>query len=257
MMKYIPLMIGIFSAILLLVSGIAIKFHKAYWLISGYNTMSEEKKKNVDIKNLGEFLANILFVMSSIILIATLLMFLNQMVAAGIMFFLMLPVSIYTVIKAQTYDGNTREPDGTMKTGTKVLIGVVVGFLVLTMAGVGTLLYFSNKPAEYSIQDGTMRIGGLYGEEIKLSDIVSITLKEQIPEIQFKNNGSALGSQKKGYFKLKDIGKAKLFVNTNKPPFIFVNVKSGLRILNTNEPAETEKLYEKLLEAWKQNTISN
>jgi len=42
MMKYIPLMIGIFSAVLLSVRGIAIKYHKAYWLISGYNTMSEE-----------------------------------------------------------------------------------------------------------------------------------------------------------------------------------------------------------------------
>lgn len=256
MMKYIPLVICIFPVILLLVSGIAIKYHKAYWLISGYNTMSEENKKNVDIKNLGEFIANTLFVMSGIILIATLLILLNQTLAAVIMFCLIVPVSIYTVIKSQTYDGNTRTPNGTTKTGTKVLIGAVVGFMVLTMAGVGTLLYFSNKPAEYFIQDDTLRISGQYGEEIKLSDIVCITIEEQIPEIQFKSNGSDLGNKKKGYFKLKDIGQAKLFVDTQKPPFIFINVKSGLRILNTDESAETDKLYEKLLKAWKQNNLS-
>lgn len=254
-MEYIPFMIGMFSAVLLSVIGIAIKYYKAYWLISGYNTMSEAKKKNVDIKNLGEFIANISFVISGFILIATLLLFLNQMLAAGIVFFLIVPVAIYTVIKAQTYDGNTRNPDGTTKTGTKVLVGVVVGFLVLIMAGVGTLLYFSNIPAEYFIQEGTLKISGLYGEEIKITDIVSITIKEEIPEIQFKSNGSALGSVKKGYFKLKDIGQAKLFVDSRKPPFIFVNVKSGLRILGTKEPAETEKLYEKLLEAWKKSNL--
>lgn len=247
----IPLISIIFTAILLSVFGIAIKYHKAYWLISGYNTMSEEKKKNVDIKNLGEFIANILFLMSAIILMASLFMFLKQILAAGMVFFLIIPVSIYTVIKSQSYDNNTRKPDGTTKTGTKVLIGVVVGFLVLTMVGVGTLLYFSNKPAEYFIQGDTLRISGQYGEEIKLSDIVGITLEEQIPEIQFKSNGSDLGSKKKGYFRLKDYGQAKLFVDTQKPPYIFIDVKSGLRILNTDEPVETENLYKKLLEACK------
>ena len=256
MMKYIPLVICIFPVILLSLSGVAIKYNKAYWLISGYNTMSEENKKNVDIKNMGEFIANILFVMSGIILIAALLIFLNQTLAAVIVFFLMIPVSIYTVIKAQTYDGNTRRPDGTTKTGTKVLIGAVAGFLVLIMAVVGTLLYSSNKPAEYFIQDDTLRISGQYGEEIKLSDIVGITIEEQIPEIQFKINGSDLGNKKKGYFKLKDIGQAKLFVDTQKSPFIFINVKTGLRILNTDEPAATKELYEKLLESWKQNNLA-
>lgn len=244
-MNYISFIICIFSVILLSLCGIGIKYYKTYWLISGYNTMSEEDKKNVDIKNLGVFMANILFVMSGIILIASLLMLLEQMLAAGIVFFLIVPVSIYTVIKAQIYDANTRKQDGTTKTGTKVLIG----FLVLTMVGIGTLLYFSNKPAEYFIQDDTLRISGQYGEQIKLSDIVGITIEEQIPEIQFKSNGSDLGNKKKGYFKLKGIGQAKLFVDTQKPPFIFINVKSGLRILNTNESVETEKLYDSLVDA--------
>jgi hypothetical protein len=56
------------------------------FVVRGYYTMSEENKKNVNIKNLREFIANILFVLSGIILIATLLMFLNQKLAAGIVF---------------------------------------------------------------------------------------------------------------------------------------------------------------------------
>ena len=155
-----------------------------------------------------------------------------------------------------TINGNIKKLDAPRNTRTKVMIGVGVVLTVLTLAGVGTQLYFSNKPADYSIQDGTLRISGEYGEEIKISDIVGITMKEQIPEIQLKTNGSALGSEKKGYFNLKDIGRAKLFVDTQKPPFIFINVKSGLRIVNTEVPTETTKLYDELLVAWKQNSVS-
>ena len=135
----------------------------------------------------------------------------------------------------------------------------MIGTLFIITAVLVTFLYFNNvgnKPAEYFIQDGILRISGNYGEEIKLSDIVGITKEERIPEIQSRSNGYDSGNIRRGYFNLKDIGQTKLLIESQKePPFIFINVKSGLRILNMNEPTETEKLYEKLLEAWKQNTL--
>ncbi|MDP4128262.1 MAG: PH domain-containing protein [Bacillota bacterium] len=153
-----------------------------------------------------------------------------------------------------TVNGNSEKLDGASKKRTTIIIGVGAIITVLALSGVGTLIYFGSKPAEYTIQDGTLKISGEYGEEIKLSDIVGISIKDQIPEIQLKTNGSGLGSKLKGYFKVKGIGQAKLFVDTQKPPFIFINVKSGLRIVNTEEPSETDQLYNKLLEDWKQNT---
>lgn len=250
-MDYASFIIGIIVAIVLAIIGIAVKYLKAYWLISGYNTMSKAKKKNVDIINLGKFIGNISFALSGIILAASLLMSIKQALAAGIIFSLLVPVSIYTIIKSQAYDGNTKNPDGTTKKGTKVLIGAVIGFLVLVMVGVSTLFIFSSKHAEYSIQGEVLKISGLYGEEIRLSEIEEIIIKDQMPEIQTKNNGSALGSIKKGYFKLKDIGQAKLFLNSENPPVIFMDVKSGFLILNTSEPEKTQELYELLLAAWK------
>ncbi|SPF55209.1 conserved membrane hypothetical protein [Candidatus Desulfosporosinus infrequens] len=152
-----------------------------------------------------------------------------------------------------TVDSNCVKLDSSSKKRMTMRIGVGVIITVLTLGGLGTLLYFSNKPAEYTIQGGNLKISGEYGEEIKLSDIVGISIKDQIPEIQLKTNGSGIGSMLKGYFKIKGIGQAKLFVDTQKPPFIFINIKSGLRIVNTEEPSETDRLYKKLLEAWIQN----
>lgn len=148
-----------------------------------------------------------------------------------------------------TINGNEKLK-GPRKTRMKAIIGVAAVITLITVGGTGILLYFSNKPAEYAIENSALRISGVYGEEIKISEITEISLKEQIPPIQRKTNGSALGSKKKGYFTLKGIGKAKLFVNTQKPPFIFINVKSGLRIVNTEDPTETSRLYNKLSEAW-------
>lgn len=233
-----------------LVIGIAIKYYKAYWLISGYNTMSKEKKKNVDIENLGILMGNLSFVLAVIFLSASVLILVKQMFIASTMFFLIIPLSIYIVIKAQAYDKNTKNPDGTTKTGTKVTIGLVVVFLILTSVGIGVVLYHSSKPAECFLEDETLRISGLYGEEIKLSEIISVTIKGHMPEIKYKSNGSSLGSMKKGYFKLEDIGRTKLFVDEKKPPFIFIEMHSGLRIINTDEASKTEKLYKDLLEAW-------
>jgi cadmium resistance protein CadD (predicted permease) len=248
--EYITFLILVGTAILLALLGYFIKYRQVYWLISGYNTMTKEKKKNVDIENLARFSGNIVFLFAGILLAAALFLLRGQMWAAGAMFFLFIPLSIYTVIKAQSYDGNTRNPDGTMKKKAKVTVVLVVGLLVLTTAGAGVLLYYSSQPAEYSLETGTLKISGFYGEEIEFSKIDSITLKEQMPRIKHKSNGSALGQIKKGYFTLEDLGRAKLFLNSSEPPFIFLEAKSGLRILNTGAPAETEKLYADLREAW-------
>ncbi|KLU64467.1 hypothetical protein DEAC_c36690 [Desulfosporosinus acididurans] len=155
--------------------------------------------------------------------------------------------------KCPTVKVDSNNVDNSSKKRMLICIRVGAIITVLAMSGVGTLMYFSNKQASYTIQGGTLKISGEYGEVIKLSDIAGIAIKDQIPEIRLKTNGSGLGSMLKGYFKLKGIGQAKLFVDTQKPPFIFINAKSGLRIVNTEEPSETDILYKKLLEAWKQN----
>lgn len=53
-----------FPAFLLLMTGVLIKYLKWYWLIADYNTVSKEKKRNVDVAGLGHFLGNGLFTMA-------------------------------------------------------------------------------------------------------------------------------------------------------------------------------------------------
>lgn len=242
---------GLIPAVLLIVIGLLIKYKKAYWLISGYSTMSSEKKKNVDIEGLGRFTGNVCFAIAAVILAAFIFLALGKWIATLAVFTLLLPLIIYTLIKAQSFDGNTRDSEGKMKTGTKVLIGSIIAVLILTAVGVGILLHFSSIPAEYTMQNGILKISGMYGQEVPISKISSLELKNTLPEVITRTNGSALDTMLKGHFRIKDIGEAKLFVDVSKPPFIFLKSNSKVIIINCEESNKTKELYERLSEEWK------
>ena len=250
-MKAAVLTPGFIPVVILVIIGIMIKYKKAYWLISGYNTMSAEKKKNVDIEGLGKFTANICFVIAGLIFVAAILIFIGKAPASLIVFALIIPIAIYSLIKAQQYDGNSRDKNGRMKTGTKVLIGSIIGFLILVATGVGILLHFSSQPAEYTFENGILKISGMYGQQVTVYEITELEIKDSIPEVLMKTNGSGLGTMLKGYFRLEYIGEAKLFVDVSKKPFIYIKSNnSKLIILNCEENGKTLELYNKLSEEW-------
>ena len=50
---------------------------------------------------------------------------------------------------------------------------------------------------------------------------------------------SALGSHLKGYFRTTEYGRVKLFVDTKKPPFIFIQSNGHMIIFNLADIEET------------------
>ncbi len=240
----------VFMTMVTVCLGVAVKYLKAYWLISGYNTMSRDKKKNVDVARLGNLLGNFCFVLAAIMFLSGILLASGKEMSGMIVLSLIFPLLIYVLIKAQKYDGNTRNPDGTMNTKTKIIIGGISLFLVGTVISSGILIYQSNKPAEFTVANGVLEIHGLYGESIDVDDIKEIALKDTMPDVRRKSNGSSLGSKKKGNFKLDGAVDAKLFIDDAKPPFIFVETNSKLIILNCESAKKTEELYNTLKSEW-------
>jgi membrane protein implicated in regulation of membrane protease activity len=250
------IVINFFPVILFIAIGLLIKYKKAYWLISGYNTMPEEKKKNVDTEGLGKLISNMCFALAALFIVSSILMLIHRTALALIVFILIMPVIIYTLINAQKYDGNVRNSKGTMKTGTKILIGSIVSVLFLIAIGIGAMAYSGSKTAGYSIDNGMLKISGIYGQEIPIYEISGLELKQTIPEVLQRTNGSAVDSMLKGNFKLKDIGAAKLFVDAEKPPFIYLKWNSTIYYLDSEESGKTEELYNLLSEELKKSTQS-
>lgn len=130
-----------------------------------------------------------------------------------------------------------------MKTGSKTTVAFIIAGLLIITSAAGYFIYLSTKSADYEIQNSVLKIPGMYGQDIPLSEISSVELNDTLPEILLRTNGSALGSRLKGNFKLKDIGAVKLFVDTSTPPFIFVKWNSDIIILNYDDAVKTRELY--------------
>jgi len=59
----------ILVAFIFITIGILVKYAKMYFLISGYNTMSAEKKATYDIESLANLFKNVFFTMALLIIL--------------------------------------------------------------------------------------------------------------------------------------------------------------------------------------------
>ena len=97
-----PLLAGAF----VIVCGLLVKWFPM--LISGYNTLPKEKRKNVDIDGLSSFMRRHLVIIGGLlILFTTILELTGQQEAFSIILAVYLPVYvIWMVVRAQRYDHN-------------------------------------------------------------------------------------------------------------------------------------------------------
>lgn len=93
------------AAMLVLIGLLVLKFPK---LIAGYNTMTPEQQKKVDIKRLKTFMCHAFCVMGIAILLVSLLLqpFTSDMIISLVSVLILVPGTIYMIIKAQRYDHN-------------------------------------------------------------------------------------------------------------------------------------------------------
>ena len=96
----------LFAGAFVIVCGLLVK--RFPMLISGYNTLPKEKRKNVDIDGLSSFMRRHLVIIGGLlILFTTILELTGQQEAFSIILAVYLPVYvIWMVVRAQRYDHN-------------------------------------------------------------------------------------------------------------------------------------------------------
>lgn len=236
-----------FVPLVLLLGGIgcALRYGRAYWLISGYNTMPEEKKKNVDIQGLARFLGLCLIVGAAVCAVALALIMLGAEWGVSLLI-LLLPGLVYMIIKAQKYDGNARRPDGRMSTQTKVTVVLLTVVLGGVAAGVFAMINSSAAPVSYRVTADTLEVNCTFGEKVKLADIDNLELTDERPAVASRTMGSSLGEKLRGSFALKDGSAARMFVENANAPFVQFTVRKTHYFINRQAAEETKALYEEL-----------
>lgn len=235
---WIYIIIGVFFIGL----GLAVHKFKWYFLIAGYNTMSKEKKANVDTESLGRLMGIYSYANGSVLIVMGLLYVwgLKAFLTPAILFFSI--STIYLLVKAQKYDGNVYDKNGKLREGAWKQLALLVGVILITLIFVVVVVFFSSQSTKVTFLDQGMEIHGMYGELYTWETINAVELKEELPTIEMRTNGSAVGSNLKGYFRTKELGTVKLFVNTQKPPFIYLERDGGVTIFNMENADETQEI---------------
>lgn len=225
-------------AVIFLILGVAIGKYKCYWLISGYNTASKEKKQKIDIENTGKIIAKMSYIVAAINFLGALAAYFFQASKSILIsIFLMLIVIFYYVWKAQKYDHSSN---------AKVAKIILVVTMVLVVAINIPIFYAANKSSDVEVSKDFIKITGTYGRTIPKDNITEIKLIDNIPEIKIKTNGIGLGKIQKGNYKLEGINKGVLFLENNDGPFIQITTKSYTVFINYKDDAKTLNIYKKI-----------
>lgn len=209
-------------------------------LIAGYNTMPKEMKEKVDIEGMSTFMRNGLIIIGATIIVGYHLFALTGMTTmAELMKLIPLMAGVVIMVTgAQRYDHNERSP------GKKKPALVITGVVVVLVGG---LLSYGSLPSKAIVTGSTVRFTGMYGFTMNIADIKEVALTDRRPGIMLRTNGFNLGTINKGYFKLREHGKTRLLLHSDKPPFLMLSDKDGkLTIINYRDASETEQVYEKI-----------
>lgn len=97
---------------------------------------------------------------------------------------------------------------------TTVLVLLVVLAVYAVLAGT----------EKVAISDSSIKVGGLYGTEVRFSEVLSIEELDSLP-VGLRTNGIGLGFLNVGHFTYEGIGKVVLYQIRNEKPFLLVTTK--------------------------------
>lgn len=243
-MKTMILIIMLPIAALMVFLGLMIKYKKTYWMISGYNTMTSEEQSHVDAERMGNAVAITLFIIAGLVAAGGLFMCFNMDIIGIISMLMILPVTLVTVAFSQKYDHNNEGQPEKKRRDIYLIIGLGVFFTIIIGVVFSSLINGSRQNS-YTISNGVLDISGTYGERINISDIVNVELKDNLPGSLYKRNGFNLNTILKGHFN-SDMGNIMLYVDTSKPPFIYIYEGERITILNYKSSDKTKELYNEL-----------
>jgi uncharacterized membrane protein YfcA len=220
------------ASLILIAIGFLVKFFPN--LIAGYNTLPADKKKNVDVDGLSTLIRNGFIIMGLCVMLGHFFfrwIALDLMADYIILLVLIIGISIM-VVKARRCDHNKEN-----STKTKWPLRLAIVFVVAFLA-------YGSAPTKLNLDSESVRFSGKHGFELNYSEIASAKLIEQRPIIRARTNGFSFAGVKKGFFNLEGIGKSRLLLDSEEPPFLMITTTGGeVAIINFRDKADTERAY--------------
>jgi hypothetical protein len=124
---------------------------------------------------------------------------------------------------------------------------VILAVTVLLVGGVGGLVYAETRPPRVSLDATEFHVkSAVYGMDIPLDDIESLSLESDLPRILARTNGTGAGRTLRGHFRLERLGEGQLFLEYGSAPYLFVRTQDSFVYVGYSDPALTRQVYAEL-----------
>src|SRR5690606_5353956 len=240
------IIVSIFLSLIFIVIGFIITEKNAKYLLSGYNTMSEEDRKHFDLTAyLNYFRKFHIFLGISLLITSLILYYFVDADYSGI-FADVYPIAayLYFIWKGKRF---TNMKDSQNKSSFIFAVVIMSTVLISIIA----MFTYTLQDNIIEIKEDIVQINGIYGMDIPVIDIKSIELVEELPEITLKINGFALETIEKGLFKTSDDEKVILLINSQKNTIIFIITKTNEKIYYSSKEKSNQEIYHQLIQVLK------
>ncbi len=237
-----------FMAALFLFLGLAVHVFKWYFLISGYNTMSREKKEKVDIKGMARMIGFYSYFNSGIFFLMGWMNLLGINGGMLISIIVVLASTGYMVVKSQRYDGNLFDEMGNLKKESRKKYWLPIVILIITLGSAGALMVVSWQDPKVTLTNEGMEIHGIYGSFYLWEEVSNVKELSKVPTITVRTNGADFGDKKRGKFRTAEYGAVKLFIVGDEPPFIYFETRNEKVIFQMSTSSETMQVLERIRE---------
>ena len=222
-------------SLLFIVIGFIVTENNAKYLLAGYNTMSNEERKKVDIKAyIGYFKKFHLFLGTSFFLIGMLLIYSGYENETSI-FIVAYPLLayIYFIATSTKYFNAKKNKIGAL------LLGIGLIFIVV-------MFMRDFKETKLILNSNSIEFKGGYGEIVPFEKIKSIQLVNEKPKIVLRTNGFSAGTIKKGFYKTDKGEVVKLILNADIKPYILITKLNDKKVYYSSKEESNEKLFDKI-----------
>jgi len=224
----------LFMSLVFIGIGFIVTEKNAKYLLSVYNTMTEQERTQFDLIRFIIFFKRFhLYLGFSFFVFGLLLSYINESIAGIFIGVYPMVAYIYFIWESKKFNVESKNRK-THWLGISVLMISIVAIVVLFVGGF--------RESKLTYNDTSINIDGMYGESILKSEIEKIEIVPTLPPIKIRTNGFSLGSVHKGYYQTLAGEKVKLIVNGSGNYYLCIRKKSGEVIYFGSEGADFSKL---------------
>jgi hypothetical protein len=206
-------------------------------MINQWRYASDEERRNIDIKDLQEMCFRVMSVSGVVLMgVGGVNYFVRGSWSLYVLLLVLFVMSVYMLYAQKRCNHNPMSPK---KKLWRVMLFVLTVLLVIGV-------FFAGKHENgMELDEGVLRISGMYGEDIALKEIDSLYMSSMVdlPSVEMRTNGYADGEVLKGYFRLSGWGSCKLLVHDVDGDVIVILANDKRYIINCYEQSGTEELY--------------